>query len=155
MRSLAEPPSQALGMSSGSGPSCRARKRSAWATRSTVGAAVVSADASVMPGTLRAGVGSRPTGAGGGLVEAGRQRRRVRRVDQALRVLVVEQVVELPGIRGEVVVLPPLDGLVGLVVELDVLPVLRPQRRPGRDAPVALVALRRGAQLGAELQQLL
>src|SRR5438105_5089742 len=152
-RSLAEPASQALGISSGSGPSWSARKRSACSIRSTGGA---SCDAVLMRPSLGAGVRSRPPGAGGGLVEAGRQRRHVGGVRQALRVLVVQQVVQLPGVVGEVVVLLPLDGgVVVLLVELDVLPLLRPQRQPGRDPPVADVALRRRPQDRAELQQLL
>src|SRR5579872_387129 len=159
IRSLAEPASQALGISSGSGPWCRARKRSACSTRSTGGGPDVSdcvSSAVVMPGTLRARVGPGPPGAGRRPVEAHGDRRHVGRHGQALRILVVEQVVELPGVPGQVVVLLPLHrGVVDLLEELDVLPVLRPQRQPGRDAAVALVALRRRPQDGAELQQLL
>src|SRR5207253_1449473 len=126
----------ALGSSSGSGPSWSARNRSACSIRSTGGGPAPSGCVSsvLMPPRLGAGVRSGPPGAGGGLVEPGRQRRHVRVVG---RVLVGQQVVQLPGVGVEVVVLLPLDvAVVVLLEELDVLPLLGPQRQPRRDPPV-------------------
>src|SRR5207237_7037158 len=101
---------------------------------------------------LGAGVRPGPAGAVLGPLETGGE---TGDVGIVLRVVVGQHVLELPGVRLEVVVLPEGDGGVVGAVVLDVLPVGRLERRPRRDAPVALVAVGCRPPVGPELQHFL